>query len=299
MPGFEATLARDAQTVENALTDLIKNKTCPPRLQEAMLHAVSGPAKRLRPFLLMETARLFSVADAMSLPAALSLECAHCYSLVHDDLPCMDDDSLRRGRPALHVAYDEATAILAGDALLTLAFEILSGAKTIQPAIKLMLIGELGAAASTIVSGQMLDLAAEGRFETSRMPQRLDEAQIFDLQSRKTGALICYAARAGALLGGADAEKISRLTRYGEALGLLYQLADDLLDATGSSEKAGKAVAKDAKAGKATFVALLGVQAARTMLEKLAGQARAAVEHFDKAENLRALPAYLAARVSE
>jgi farnesyl diphosphate synthase len=298
---FDKTLSSQASLVEEALIQLLESKGYPPRLQDAMLHAVAGPAKRMRPYLLMESARLFKVADETSLPAALSLECVHCYSLVHDDLPSMDNDALRRGRPTVHVAYDEATAILAGDALLTLAFEILGTAETISPGLRLLLINELSfvAGASGMAAGQMLDLAAEGRFEKSKMPLQLDEAQIFDLQSRKTGALICYAARAGALLGGASSEQLAKLTHYGEALGLLYQLADDLLDATGSQDAAGKAVAKDAKAGKATFVSLLGVKVAREMLAKLVMQAERALAGFERAENLKALPAYLAACVSE
>jgi farnesyl diphosphate synthase len=298
---LDRALAQNARAVEIALTGLLKSRNYPLRLQDAMLYAVTGPAKRVRPFLLMESARLFGAPHELSLPAALGLECVHCYSLVHDDLPCMDNDALRRGRPTLHVAYDEATAILAGDALLTLAFEILGTAEAIPPDLRLWLMNELSfvAGASGMAAGQMLDLAAEGRFEKSKTPLQLDETQVFDLQSRKTGALVCYAVRAGTLLGAASPEQLTQLTRYGETLGLLYQLADDLLDATGSIDKAGKAVAKDQKAGKATFVSLLGVEVARAMLEKLVTQAQAALTGLDKTENLKALPVYLAARVSE
>ncbi len=295
---FEQSLAAIADRMEHYLSGLLDNGLYQPRLHEAMRYAALGAGKRMRPFLLIECARLLDVKDEISLHAAASLECVHCYSLVHDDLPSMDNDSLRRGRPTLHVAYDEATAILAGDALLTLAFEILANAGNIAPAIRLSLISELSMAsgAAGMAGGQMLDLAAEGRFENIR--PEFTEAQILDLQAKKTGALIRYAVRAGALLGSASEQQLAQLTRYGENLGLLYQLADDLLDATGSQEKAGKTVAKDAKAGKATLVSLLGVDAARARLKAYAQQAEEALEGFSRADNLRALPAYLAGRVS-
>ena len=295
---FDLEVVRDAQAVEAALLNLLKNRDYPPRLLQAMQHAISGSAKRLRPFILMESARLFNVVNTASFPAALSLECVHCYSLVHDDLPSMDNDKLRRGLPTVHIAYDEATAILAGDALLTLAFEILGGAQDIAAETRLTLISELGGASAVMVGGQMLDLAAEGRFEPQKKPLHLDEKDIFDLQSRKTGALIRYAMRAGALLGGASESELLQLTHYGETLGLLYQIADDLLDATGSVDIAGKAVAKDLKAGKATFVALAGVDGARKLLAQLVEQAQDEISGFAKAARLKALPAYLAARVS-
>jgi farnesyl diphosphate synthase len=298
---FELSLEQDAHAVESALVDLLNSKGYPARLRDAMLHAVSGPAKRIRPHLLMETARLFKVDNDMCLPAAASLECVHCYSLIHDDLPCMDNDSLRRGLPTVHIAYDEATAILSGDALLTMAFEILGGSQQISADIRLSLINELSYAsgASGMAAGQMLDLSAEGRFEATNQPLQLNEAQIFDLQARKTGALIRYAVRAGALLGNASEKQLAQLTRYGEKLGILYQIADDLLDATSSQDKAGKAVAKDAKAGKATIISVRGIEGARALLAELVIKTQTELTDFNNTENLKTLPAYLATRLSE
>ncbi len=223
-------------------------------VHDAMRHALSG-GKRLRGFLVIESARLHGIDDAVT--AAAAIEALHAYSLVHDDLPAMDDDDLRRGQPTLHRKWDEATAILAGDALQTLAFELLSGTDCHGDAgVRVRLIADLARAAGAegMVLGQARDIAAE----TAETP--LDLADITRLQAGKTGALIEWSGRAGAILGQADPEPLGR---YAGALGLAFQIADDLLDTLGDAETTGKAVGKDARAGKATFVSILGVEAAQ------------------------------------
>ena len=247
----------------------------PTRLAEAMRYAVLGGGKRLRPFLVMETARLCGMPDEAALNTAAALECVHCYSLVHDDLPAMDDDDMRRGRPTVHKAFDEATAILTGDALLTLAFEILADPATHpDPAIRCAL--GLGMARASgragMAGGQMLDLQAPGAVPS--------EAEILRLQAMKTGALILFACETGAILANAAAPRRQALRDFGAALGLAFQLADDLLDVNGDAAIVGKAVAKDGNAGKATLVALIGPCAARERLAELRGQALDALAPF-------------------
>ena len=247
----------------------------PVRLTAAMRHAVLGGGKRLRPFLVLESARLCGVKDEEAVNAAAALECVHCYSLVHDDLPAMDDDDLRRGRPTVHKAFDEATAILAGDTLLTLAFEILADPGTHHdPAVRSELA--LGLARSSggagMAGGQMLDLEAPG--------QTLGEAEILRLQSMKTGALIRFSCEAGAILAQTDERRRHALLDYGRALGLAFQLADDLLDVEGDAALVGKAVAKDSEAGKATLVSLIGVDEARNRLGEMIGVASDALAPF-------------------
>ncbi|MEJ0013982.1 MAG: polyprenyl synthetase family protein [Bauldia sp.] len=247
----------------------------PDRLRAAMRHAVLGPGKRLRPFLLIESARVFGNVGNGPIRAAAALECIHCYSLIHDDLPAMDDDDLRRGRPTVHRAFDEATAILAGDALQTLAFAILADPATDADArLRVALIAGLAAAsgAGGMAGGQQLDLAAETR--------RLDEDEIRHMQALKTGALFRYACDAGALLGRASTEKRERLAKFGAQLGLAFQLADDLIDATGSARTAGKATAKDADRNKATLVRLHGVKGARALLDEAVAEALALIAPF-------------------
>jgi len=238
----------------------------PERLLAAMRHAALGGGKRVRPFLLIESAALFDAGGDAVIEAAAALECVHCYSLVHDDLPAMDDDDLRRGRPAVHRAFDEATAILAGDALLTLAFDILAEIPA-DAAVRVSLISGLARAAGLggMAGGQMLDLVAEG--------SGLDEAGVGRLQAMKTGALLRFACEAGAVLGGAPAADRARLVTFGEAVGRAFQLADDLIDATGEAMVAGKTTAKDAERGKATLVAIHGVGAARVRLNALVADA--------------------------
>jgi farnesyl diphosphate synthase len=244
-----------------------------------MRYASLGGGKRIRPFLVVETANLFGVPRRQSLLTGAALECVHCYSLVHDDLPAMDDDALRRGRPTVHKAFDEATAILAGDALLTFAFDILSRRETHpKAAVRIELVSALAHAAGLggMAGGQMLDLAAEGRFAAGREP-RLGFADIKLLQSMKTGALLAFACASGGILGGARPKARAALARYGAAVGEAFQIADDLLDIHGDPATVGKATGKDAAAHKATFVSLLGVAGARERLHTLVREAESAI----------------------
>jgi farnesyl diphosphate synthase len=269
----------------------------PQRLLAAMRHAVLGGGKRLRPFLLVELAILFGAARERALLAGAALECLHGYSLVHDDLPAMDDDDLRRGRPTVHKAFDDATAILAGDALLTLAFDVMARSDVHPDAnVRIALVAELARAAGIggMAGGQMLDLSAEGRFGDKRM---LTEKEITNLQGMKTGALIRFACRAGAILGQADASASEAVDRYGAAIGQAFQIADDLLDLEGDARTIGKAANKDALAGKATLVAALGVSGARTRLAALVAEAEAALAQLAaKADTLRAAARFVAER---
>ncbi len=271
----------------------------PSRLLEAMRYASLGGGKRLRPFLLIETAALFDVPRERALMVGAALECVHCYSLVHDDLPAMDNDSLRRGRPTVHTAYDDATAILVGDGLLTFAFDILARPETHpDAAVRVELVCALARAAGLggMVGGQMLDLAAEGRFADGR-PQPLMEEEIAQLQRMKTGALLRYACHAGAVLGEALPEQRQALHRYGSALGQAFQIADDLLDVEGSAAALGKSAGKDAAAGKATLVGVLGTTRARTQLKALVAEAEAALDAIvGRAPMLKAAAHYIAER---
>jgi len=253
------------------------NAAVPERLTAAMRHAALGAGKRLRPFLVIESARLLGLSGDGPVRAGAALECVHCYSLVHDDLPAMDDDDLRRGKPTVHRAFDEATAILAGDALLTMAFALLADPATDRDArIRAELVAGLAQAAGAagMVGGQQLDLAAEN--------QELAEEEIARLQAMKTGALFRYACEAGAIMGRASAEKRERLVAFGAAFGAIFQLADDLIDATGNPLSAGKATAKDAGRGKATFVARHGVSEARARLAGMVDDANALIAPFGK-----------------
>jgi farnesyl diphosphate synthase len=264
----------------------------PPRLLEAMRYAALGAGKRLRPFIVIESARLFGLPANHALGAAAALECVHCYSLIHDDLPAMDDDDLRRGRPTVHKAFDEATAILAGDALLTLAFAVSADPATDpDPAVRGELTASLAAAAGLggMAGGQMLDLAGGG-------PAR-GEAAIRQMQAMKTGALFRHAAEAGAILGRAGATERRGLREFGAALGLAFQLADDLIDATATAESAGKATAKDAALGKATLVALHGVDGALALLDAAVAEALTILRPFgSRADLLREAARFVAAR---
>jgi farnesyl diphosphate synthase len=257
----------------------------PPRLLEAMRYASLGAGKRLRPFLVVETAALFGAPRPQALMAGAALECVHCYSLVHDDLPAMDNDELRRGQPTAHKAYDEATAILAGDGLLTFAFDILARSETHpSPQVRVELVLALARASGLggMVGGQMLDLAAEGRFDGGT-PQRLGEAEVTRLQAMKTGALLKFACCAGGILGQASPEQRIALERYGSAVGQAFQIADDLLDVEGDPALVGKQTGKDAQAGKATIVGILGPAGARARLRTLVGEAEAALAPFGEA----------------
>jgi farnesyl diphosphate synthase len=253
----------------------------PQRLMDAMRYASLGGGKRLRPFLVIETAALFDVRRERALMVGAALECVHCYSLVHDDLPAMDNDALRRGQPTAHRAFDEATAILAGDGLLTFAFDILSRPETHPSAsVRIALVGLLARASGVggMVGGQMLDLAAEGRFADG--PLTLAENEVATLQAMKTGALLRFACLAGAVLGEASVEKREALDLYGSALGRAFQIADDLLDLEGDAAKIGKSTGKDAAAGKATLVSVLGPANAKVQLQSLVAQAEAALASF-------------------
>jgi farnesyl diphosphate synthase len=265
-------------------------------LIEAMRYAALSGGKRLRPFLAIESAALFDVPRRRALLAGAAIECIHCYSLAHDDLPAMDDDELRRGRPTLHRAFDEATAILAGDGLLTLAFDVLARPETHpEPKVRIALIRSLARAAGLggMVGGQMIDLAAEGRFG----PAKLSEAQIAMLDSMKTGALIRLACLTGPILAQARPSAHAALARYGHALGQAFQIVDDLLDIEGNVAALGKSTGKDAAQGKATLVTTLGKAGARGRLTELIAQAELALNPFGAAANtLRAAARFVAER---
>jgi farnesyl diphosphate synthase len=254
----------------------------PPRLLEAMRYASLGAGKRFRPFLVAESAALLGVPRQHALMAGAALECVHCYSLVHDDLPAMDNDELRRGQPTVHKAFDDATAILAGDGLLTFAFDILARPETHpNPVVRVELVLALARASGFggMAGGQMLDLAAEGRFADGRA-QRLQEREVATLQAMKTGALLKFACRAGGILGQATATRRDALERYGAAVGEAFQIADDLLDVEGDPALVGKQTGKDAVAGKATMVGILGTDGAKARLHKLVDDAEKSLAPF-------------------
>jgi farnesyl diphosphate synthase len=262
------------------------------RVYDAMRYAALAPGKRLRPFLVLASARLFGVARRCALQVAAAVEMVHAYSLVHDDLPAMDNSDLRRGRPTCHRQFDEATAVLAGDGLLTAAFEVLAHPDTHgDPAVRCELVSALAAAAGAagMVGGQMIDLLAEH--------QNLDIGAITRLQRMKTGAIIAYSCEAGAILAKAPAEIRTALRGYAHDLGLAFQIADDLLDVEGSAAETGKPVGADAAAGKATFVSILGVERARAQAELLIRQAAAHLDLFEqRAELLREAARFVIAR---
>jgi farnesyl diphosphate synthase len=265
-------------------TMLPEERARPKRLMDAMRHVALGGGKRLRPFLVVETGVLLGVPRARTLMAGAALECVHCYSLAHDDLPAMDNDDLRRGRPTAHKAFDEATAILAGDGLLTLAFDILARNETHpNPAVRAELVLALarGAGLGGMVGGQMLDLAAEGRFDGGKV-QKLGPADVKQLQAMKTGALLRFGCLAGAILGEANAKQREALDRYGSVLGEAFQIADDLLDVEGDAATVGKATGKDAAVGKGTFVSVLGLDQAKARLKTLVGEAEDALAPFGR-----------------
>ncbi|MCB1496180.1 MAG: polyprenyl synthetase family protein [Bauldia sp.] len=292
---FETRLRQAADATDTALDRLLSGETRPaeiarpPRLLDAMRYAALGPGKRIRPFLVIETARLFGHAGDAVVTVAAALECIHAYSLVHDDLPAMDDDDMRRGRPTVHIRYDEATAILAGDALLTLAFDAVAGIDApAETRVALVMALAQAAGIGGMAGGQALDLDA------SEAPEI---AAVETMQAMKTGALILFGVRAGALLGNAPAGPGARLDTFGRRLGLAFQIADDLIDATGNAAIAGKATAKDAERGKRTLVGLLGVAAARARLAATVEEAIAALDIFGaEADVLRDAARFIAAR---
>lgn len=266
----------------------------PERLLAAMRHGVLNGGKRLRPFLVVESAALFGKHGDAVLRVASALECIHCYSLVHDDLPAMDNDDMRRGQPTVHKAFDEAAAILAGDSLLTYAFDIVASDETDLPAnIRIQLVSALARASGVggMAGGQALDLMAEDN--------KPDEAGIITLQAMKTGALIRFACEAGAIIAGASREDRERMAEFGSAIGLAFQLADDLLDVTADAAAMGKATGKDAAAGKATLVALHGIDWTRKQLSGLVAQAESLLEPFgDDATILKQAARFIAERQS-
>lgn len=283
-PDLATALKAVAEAVNAELDSLLPVGEGPERrVHEAMRHASLDGGKRLRPFLVLQSASLFNVAPSAALRVACAIEMVHCYSLVHDDLPCMDDDDLRRGRPTCHRAFDEATALLAGDALLTRAFEVLAAEAThSDPNVRCQLVWELAHASGGqgMVGGQMADLQAA---ELS-----MDVAAITRLQQMKTGRLIGFSCEAGAVLAKAAPNLRHALKNYAHDLGLAFQIADDLLDVEGDADQVGKRVGKDAEAGKATFVSLLGVDRARAQARMLADQACAHLDPFGgKADLLR------------
>ncbi len=258
------------------------------RVQEAMRYATFAGGKRLRPFLVLHSARLFGVDDSRALRVGAAIEALHTYSLVHDDLPCMDDDDLRRGRPTTHIAFDEMTAVLAGDALLTAAFEILSDARTHPSAdIRCTLIARLAQASGHdgMIGGQIIDMLADASFGVD---------DVINLQRLKTGQLFEFSCEAGPILAGASAEDRARLRSYAEEMGVVFQITDDLLDVTSTAEKTGKKVGKDKDAGKATLVTLLGVEGARAEAARRAERAIAALgPHAARSPELSGLPLFL------
>ena len=289
---FQDRLTFVAEETERMLGSLLDDRVLPgetarpARFMEAMRYAAMGGGKRLRPFLLVETARLFGVDGDGVMRAACALEMIHCYSLVHDDLPAMDDDDLRRGRPTTHKAYNEATAILVGDGLLTYAFDVMADPATHpDPAVRAELVLHLARSAGIggMVGGQMLDLEAEASTE----PHSAEH--VITVQSMKTGALLHFAVIAGALLGRADIVATAALSRYGQALGAAFQVADDILDVEADETALGKKAGKDADRNKATLVAAIGLEAARARRDRLAAEAISALEAIPQGRDAAAL----------
>jgi farnesyl diphosphate synthase len=295
---FETVLEIRTHAVEELLARLLDDRiepgeiARPARLLAAMRHGVLNGGKRLRPFLVLESAAMFGADEGAALRVAAALECVHCYSLIHDDLPSMDDDDLRRGQPTVHKAFDEATAILAGDSLLTLAFDIIADEATaLGPDRRAALVLALARAAGIggMAGGQALDLEAERT--------RPDETGIITLQAMKTGALMRFACEAGAIVAGAPAADRERLAEFGSAIGLAFQMADDLLDLTSDPATMGKATGKDKAAGKATLVELHGADWAREQLSGLVAQANKLLKsHGARAATLKAAANFVAQR---
>jgi farnesyl diphosphate synthase len=295
---FETVLEIRTRPVEELLGRLLDDRiqpgeiARPARLLQAMRHGVLNGGKRLRPFLVLESAALFGADEGAALRVAAALECVHCYSLIHDDLPAMDDDDLRRGQPSVHRAFDEATAILAGDSLLTLAFDIIADEATaLGPDRRAALVLALARAAGIggMAGGQALDLEAEH--------SRPDETGVITLQAMKTGSLIRFACEAGAIVAGAPATDRERLAEFGSAVGLAFQLADDLLDLTSDAATMGKATGKDEAAGKATLVGLHGADWARKQLGGLVAQAHDLLKPYGAAAaTLKSAASFVAAR---
>jgi farnesyl diphosphate synthase len=293
MSDLESALKACAENIETVLDRLLPKSDMPEaRVIDAMRYATLDGGKRIRPFLLTQSASLFGVSESRAFRAAAALEMVHCYSLVHDDLPAMDDDDLRRGRATVHKKFDEATAILAGDALLTKSFEILAGPDTHENATvraELCLVLAKASGDHGMVGGQMLDLVAE--------QSHLDIPEITRLQRMKTGALIAVACEMGAIMGKASEQARLALQHYAHDIGLAFQIADDLLDVEGDADEVGKRTGKDEDAGKATFVSLMGIERAREQAHLLADQAATHLEMFaEKGEHLKELANFIVTR---
>jgi len=292
---FKHRLEGEAERVNEALDTLLEQDTGPEKkLMESMRYAALLGGKRVRPFLTLNTAAIFGVEPRCALRAAAAIEMVHCYSLIHDDLPAMDNDDLRRGQPTCHIKYDEATAILAGDALLTYAFEVVADDATHQDAnVRVELVTALAKASGALgmVGGQMMDLVAH--------EHDFDMNEIARLQRMKTGGLIDFACMSGAILGKATKSARQHIHGFAHDLGLAFQIADDLLDVLGTEEQVGKRIGKDQDQGKATFVSLMGVDGARDQALRLRDQA---IEHLvtfeEKADPLRDMAHFVVNRVS-
>ncbi len=297
MKNFNQDLAICANKIELALEKALKFESlnepfeAPQKLINAMRYGSLDGGKRLRPFLTQKTAEIFDIDPNKSIGAGLAVEMVHCYSLIHDDLPAMDDDDLRRGKPSLHKAFDEATAILAGDNLLNLAFETLANWEGYSPLMRNRLIVELakGAGSGGMIGGQIFDLEGENK--------TLNQDEISTISAMKTGALIVASIRMGAVIGGADKDELLTLSNYGKLAGQAFQLADDILDETATKEQMGKATGKDKEKGKSTLISLIGLKEAQNQLEKIVQQAIISLEDFDeKADGLRAVVKYFGER---
>ena len=285
---FQSQLTAVAAETESLLERLLGNgvlageRARPAHLMEAMRYVTLGGGKRVRPFLVVASAALFDVPRERALMAGAALECVHCYSLAHDDLPAMDDDDLRRGRPTAHKKFDEATAILAGDGLLTFAFDILARPEAHpDAAVRIELVMALARASGLggMVGGQMLDLAAEGRFGDGK-PQKLGEGEIMTLQAMKTGALLRFACVAGGILAQAKPVEREALEQFGSLVGQAFQIADDILDVESDAATLGKAAGKDADAGKGTLVSLYGLANSKERLKSLVADAEKSLAPF-------------------
>ncbi len=286
-----SALYQTDKNIRKVLQNILDEQNIVVRTQQASISAIMNGGKRLRPFLVIETAKLFDINDPRILRIASAIECVHCYSLVHDDLPSMDDDDMRRGQPTLHKKYDEATAILAGDGLLTLAFEILADEKTHKDSdVRAKLCLELAKASGLngMVGGQMYDLQAESSTDLLNMQE------IKNIQNLKTGKLIQCAVKIGAIVGGANVQQIQCLQNYASNIGLAFQVTDDLLDALGDEIVMGKSVRKDGAKNKATFVSLLGVDKTKELAYNLIESAKLELEIFgEKGQTLKQLADFI------
>ena len=295
MSDFETTLKKFSNDFNSKLNLFFPYpKGSEKQVSEAMFYSLSNGGKRLRPFLLYKTAELFNVQNNVSLSPAMSLEMLHTYSLIHDDLPAMDNDDFRRGKPTCHKQFDEATAILAGDGLLTYAFEILANAPHLDNDIKIKLIQLLSQRAggfNGMVAGQMLDL------QTEKSPELSSEEIIKHIEEMKTGCLISYACQAGAIIGNASPEEYEIITSYARNIGIAFQISDDILDVIGDSKLMGKTLGKDIAQDKLTFVSLYGLEQAKKIAEDLICEAKKTISHFkDKANDLCDLADFIIAR---